>query len=41
MFTILFIKIKHVLIRSISEGPRSLDLINELYCMNFFTSVSN
>lgn len=31
MLTVLFIKIKRVLIMSISEGPGSSDLINELY----------
>lgn len=37
MLIILLIKIKHVLMRSISEGLRNLDLINELYCMCLFT----
>ena len=40
MLVILLIKIKHILIRSMSEVLRFLDLINKLYCMCFFTSLS-
>lgn len=40
MLIILLIKIKHILIRLMSEVLRFLDLINKLYCICFFTSLS-